>query len=539
MIKYVEFSGESSGDILVQAVGSPSSSLEKTASAQLHPEIKGFIDGLRPDNDRLYVLVNAMGAGEYYGSNVNGDYFSESELRKVKSLEGTPVGYNTFKTAGVYRHHKNKDPLKSMGKVKVAAYNEKMHRVELVVEIDREKAASLGHSDLVQSLDDGGHPSVSMGCKVKYDVCRICDNKSKTRADYCEHALEKMGQVLDDGRKVAVDNPDPVFFDISFVVVGADKTSYAMHKLASVKTCLSVDAAAEVGLVDPDTRKVAAQSKLSSFLKAVPAASEKITPSLTKNERRMSKDDLKALCKHAMADVCTTTASVGIVLAPEEYQYLVLTKLGYAKFADELFDSNKVFGAVSDMDTSLSFGASAEYSSDVFKIANTYIDDRSAFEPYISKRVLVKSASSITIPEQTAVENTLLSKIAAGYNGYRVTLLNKVASIVETITDRERDLVKRVAGDMFEDEFLVGSKTKMALSRDAAISSLGVLPLLYLYSAYVEKKGSAGERLNAVDNFVDKHPVFATSMAIGLARLGMGLKESGLAESGLARLFGV
>src|SRR6185295_11826397 len=45
---------------------------------------------------------------------------------------------------------------------------------------------------------------------------------------------------LPDGRKVAVRNDTPRFFDISFVFIGADKTAKVLAKLASVgnQVCL-------------------------------------------------------------------------------------------------------------------------------------------------------------------------------------------------------------------------------------------------------------------------------------------------------------
>ncbi|MFH1609363.1 MAG: LAGLIDADG family homing endonuclease, partial [Candidatus Bipolaricaulota bacterium] len=170
-----------SGDVLVQAFV-PEHGLAKTAATdRMHPEIRAFVEGLKSDKSKLYVLVNALGAGEFYGSNINGDYFEEAELSKDSDL----AGYKTFLKSGVYRHHQNKDTERSMGKVVCAVYNWTMHRVELVIEIDRAKAREEGHQDLVDQLDAGKNPAVSMGCRVKYDVCRICGNKSKTRADYC------------------------------------------------------------------------------------------------------------------------------------------------------------------------------------------------------------------------------------------------------------------------------------------------------------------------------------------------------------------
>ena len=83
-----------------------------------------------------------------------------------------------------------------MGRVILSCYNPIMHRVEFVLEIDRAKAAQEGHTGLVDSLDNGGNPAVSMGCRVKYDVCSICGNKSKTRGGLLHTHKEHDGKIL-------------------------------------------------------------------------------------------------------------------------------------------------------------------------------------------------------------------------------------------------------------------------------------------------------------------------------------------------------
>jgi len=168
---------------------------------------------------KTYILVLALGANEYYGPNRNGDGFRETELKRT---------YKTFEThAHVYRSHVNKDPKKSFGKVVRAFYNDRMHRVELVLEIDDAKAP-----DIAQKIQDHESVAVSMGCRIKFDVCSICGNKAPSRKEYCEHAKFKLNDILEDGRLVYVDNPNPVFFDISVVWRPADKTGYMLKKVA-------------------------------------------------------------------------------------------------------------------------------------------------------------------------------------------------------------------------------------------------------------------------------------------------------------------
>ena len=105
------------------------STLQKTAANEA---VAQYLAELLPKvvNGKAYFHINAMGAGEYYGANRNGDYFPEEQLLKY---------YPTFMSnpAHLFRHHINKDPSIANGKVIFATYNSNMHRVELIAEADK------------------------------------------------------------------------------------------------------------------------------------------------------------------------------------------------------------------------------------------------------------------------------------------------------------------------------------------------------------------------------------------------------------------
>jgi hypothetical protein len=236
-------------------------SMNKSAAPML-PQVQSYLEKLQPSPTKIYVLVNALGAGEYWGSNINGDWFPEASLIH----EGPVYGYETFYQAYPYKHHVNKDPSKSFGKVVLSCWNDAMKRVELIVEIDREKARQFGAEDVCDRLDKGMFPDVSMGCKVPYDLCSKCLDWEKyrkaqstfdpsrhrtvgaavlefhkrnpirglsvTRNDYCVHLKTMLNKILEDGTKIYAINDYPRFFDISFVFIGADKTAKVMAKLA-------------------------------------------------------------------------------------------------------------------------------------------------------------------------------------------------------------------------------------------------------------------------------------------------------------------
>ena len=536
MLKYFEL--ESTGpanEPLIKVVRPSKEFVKEAADDNLHPEIAKFVSGLTADTSKLYVLVNALGAGEYYGSNSNGDYFQEEDLIK----EAADSGYKTFLNAGVYRHHKNKDPKKSIGKVAFVVYNKRMHRVELVLEIDRGKAKLLGHGDLVKRLDDGQTPAASMGCKVKFDVCSICGNKAKTKANYCKCITELgMNHIKKDGQKVFVLNPNPRFFDISIVIFNADKISRAMSKLASAASLVesSADRAKRYNLQDTNSVAAAARLKIAEILKEVPTLLKKIIPG--SNEKTIPKKKLQKVATLAsFSDILQNTAALGIVLKPEEFQRLALEQLGRTKLANALDRKHQIFRPVQEIDRGLLTNAeSFDLSPQLLTEFQEYISARSAFEPFISKRVLTKEAADNTLAHSRGarlpIKSTELDSISAAYNGYRVDLLEHASSIAGA-AQNSLDVQTIFAEDLLEDCLL--GRTKLAGFGGAGAALLGLFPLAYLYGAYVKEKRAAGEKISATEGFIEQHPVFSASMAMGLGRLGIQLAKDGKMQKGLAK----
>ena len=315
MIKVAFFPGVSeAGQVVFPLFVSPKTDreFEKKAESIILPDVAKYIAGLKPLAGSQYVLVNAMGAGEYYSSNINGDFFPEAALIHCPdqwygvpdidklTAKNWPYGFPTFYNAHPFMHHRNKDPSRAYGEVELAAWNPRMKRVELVIRIDKDKCDKFGGTGVWDKIKMGMYVDLSMGCKVPFDTCSICldwdeyrkaqqtfDPKkhkyvgeavlayhkkliadrghgirglSITRKDYCEHARNNMNKILPDGRKVFVYNDYPRFFDISFVFIGADKTAKVMMKIASDSRIWSLpgaELAEHLGYVEEETTKAA------------------------------------------------------------------------------------------------------------------------------------------------------------------------------------------------------------------------------------------------------------------------------------------
>lgn len=147
--------------------------MTKTGSEALE-----YIKHVKPIPGKTVILVLAMTAGDYYGPNRNGDGWPEHPLEvngtKITADDVLPKHYHTFEDGHVFQHHVNKDPAKSIGEVLKSFYNWPMHRVELLLALDNEKAQKI-----IQKIENGDFPAVSMGCFPAGNLVTMADGTRK------------------------------------------------------------------------------------------------------------------------------------------------------------------------------------------------------------------------------------------------------------------------------------------------------------------------------------------------------------------------
>lgn len=323
---------------------------EKTASPAFD-----YIKNVLPQEGHTLILVNALGAFETYDDNRNGDAFparpymvgqratcghpkcAEAVGGWISDSETVIAHYKSFEKFGkVFKHHVNKDPLKGYGDVKQAFWNEKMQRVELLLDIINAK-----DPELVQQINDGQFPAVSMGCHVRWDVCAVCGHRAATRAEYCEHLAMKMRQIDPvTGRRHCALNPSPRFFDISIVRKPADPTGYMLKKVAHTYELRS---SAEQGeKVAAFERKQASIRKISDIQKELVGdiLAKKTTPDLElfrkyRNEilpgareafEPASNETLMAMGEYELPTATKTLAQKNATLTCEEFVRLLFFK---------------------------------------------------------------------------------------------------------------------------------------------------------------------------------------------------------------------
>jgi hypothetical protein len=483
------------GQVFAEAVlvSSRGGELEKTAGRR-HPAIEAFLAELRPDPKFQYVLMQPMGASEYWGRNINGDYFPEicldfdfkagdqsARIQQVvqrflapwgKGLPPFPIrefGFRTFEDALRYRHHVNKDPSIAYGDIPLAVWNPFTKKVEVIVRHWRDKARQLGAHEIIDDIDNGRPRQISMGCKVPFDVCTICGNISRTTDQYCTHLKHQMGHILPDGRVVAALNLFPRFFDLSDVIVPAASESGVLEKVAQVR-----------GTLPETSGKQGTDAETGDMTKRMPAKPEsRAAVAVSEQEEDIPPDVLE---RGSLAQLLTTLAALGVVLKPHEFQYSALVRRpgcgGAARllaqrrlcFLPDAAPRDPMPMSVQDFDPELALQAGPRI-----------LVIRSGMAPFFSERVLdvmSKTASASPRARQTYTEaEPLLRGLSGAYASYRAGL-EKIASLIESVDSKHPSLYRRLMGGPLLD----WQMTKAASADDYGLSGCS-LPV-YVHNAY-------------------------------------------------------
>lgn len=429
--------------------------MNKTASGTYSQDLMKVILNMKRSDDLYYVVINALGSHEIWGSNRNGDGFPASGLmnKSLRTDMGTinDFGFKTFEYyAHLYKHHVNKDPKKSFGKVIYAHWNPDIQRVELIVGINKSNG-----SDMIDKIEKGENVAVSMGCKVKYDRCSICDNKAKTRKTYCKHLTnymnhivtedlakawsKELGKIILPGAQVFAWNDFPRFFDISDVFVGADRSAYMLGKAAHIgNTYYSTDVAEALGVTDDHIDKLAMVSKKGEIEKQIGGAlgpndidgkvvamsnakvmkkalDAKVSKSIVA-EPLLPKNLLDSMAPLPLETIFSTMLGLGIFPKPAEVQRIIIVKAGHKGIADELDRNREVFD-YNDHSCPCQMNLNnSKFSDTLGKALAPFLASRSAFPSFLSPR-LTKEAEYNSIVGQdywnrpTSAEAVAQSKI--------------------------------------------------------------------------------------------------------------------------------
>jgi hypothetical protein len=435
-------------------------------------------------------------------------------------------------------HNCNKDPEKSFGQVKIAVFNPDMHRVELVLELDNQRA-----KEVLGRIEKGDYPAVSMGVKVPHDTCSICGKKSKKVSNYCEHLRNQMGLTLSDGRKVyAINDTDLKFFDISFVRIPADRTASVLAKVASVQPEIPSAVIAQEFLKASGIKESAINKIIDGTIASVDNDPKRL---IYASQQPIPKEELKeVLDKYSSAEIFSTMLGMRMMPTPMEFQYMVLSKGGKEDLAKTAEAEGRL---LMDIEEDPEIPADVNYNNFNDELAQKiahWAPGISLTIPHVIKRVLVKRAElasstpvAITInpgihaptlkrPEDSVynpTKNPLVPLLGLGalYIGYNALMSNVGLGEKSVATGGafEKFLLSKpwlipivlgaaAAGTVGVQE-LMFNKTAAVVRPHFLKRLLVSVPASYVYAGSQEAKLQQGQPITEFGDFIRRHPFLA------------------------------
>jgi hypothetical protein len=509
----------------------------------------GPVYNLEVDGSHTYIVGGQVVAN----SNKNGDIFPRSALAhdctavkigSVGSSHHGEYGYKTFLKAGRYKHHKNKNPEASLGKVVYAHWNPRMDRVELVSWIDTAKAP-----EITEQIDRFGNGddvklATSMGCKVPFDSCTVCLHKAATVKEYCRHLKTAMGRILPGGKIIGAINDYPFFFDDSFVLAPAAQEAGVTMKVANIGLVVpSAILALEVYGEDKESAL-----KASAMSKEVPAemrpmteaereevdeataAIESLMPALDATQPAISKKAMETLAQRPIDDVLRTASTLGILFTPEEFQKLALYSRGPTMAA--LADHYEAEGICFDPHDPRARELAAHHTPDLGAIDKIAVDvltevmpERSFWEPHFTDRVdriahdpmLTRKIAEhlcrkiVKEQEKIAIDSLEVAlPLALSYYIYRQGVGANISELDRLISKYPYLAIPMLGMTSKALAYAIGEPGRVTEKTADTTSLLGryIVPGFgpYLYSAELRRKEEQGYPLGPYESFVRAHP---------------------------------
>ncbi len=200
-------------------------------------------------------------------------------------------------------------------------------------------------------------------------------------------------------------------------------------------------------------------------------------PTLEKAEGDLPKETIEKMAEAGMPTALSTSASLGIVLKPHEFQRLVLVKMGEAQLADELDAHDITLPPTRSIDDTFAVVSLKDVTEKLAHLLVPFVPGRSIASSILEKRASVALRIGGTGRMMRPVRCELLEKIAELYNGYRQDLVKKAGRIDRSMIFNSH-LTTALGGENLVTAF-AGGKMKTAHA-----GVLGPESLAYLVGAH-------------------------------------------------------
>jgi hypothetical protein len=241
--------------------------------------------------------------------------------------------------------------------------------------------------------------------------------------------------------------------------------------------------------------KTAAHLKWADILKEVgpSKAVGRVAPLLQAAEPDLPTDLLDDLgTRPCLEESLATPTAMGMVLKPQEFQRMMLMRMGQGGLANELEHAGAVFPSCEGHRPICGSLMPHHVSGDIMDLLAPFLGERSYFGPVVRRRIIRIAVAKPRMSSPVELDTPLLTKIGQAYNWYRGEQLSMLTS-----PDRMKTAAK------------INPKT--GLTSGGAALVLGSVPLALMYSVYQAHQKNKGKDLGALEDFAAEHPWFVSA----------------------------
>lgn len=376
---------------------------------------------------------------------------------------------------------------------------------------------------------------------------------------YCDHMRYSRNQILPTGEQVCVINLRPSFFDISYVSVNADKSSFVLAKVAEARRQYAnenIDDEAEKladqvhspgdGIIDkevPDGEVIA-----DNFEDIKRYYLDNICPELYIHEAELPDELIDDLaCKHDLASIMSSFMGMGMFPHPREFQRIVMIQLGKDKELNraDIMGDYLSHSDIPEIDPDAPYNGDDligidpdKVDLDIMEALKDYFWERSGYrQPVIKRMFIVKKAAEpnrYLMPvdnhrRQRAIAPALLASLGSLYAVNALEGKKKFPDVLKDAKSLKSNktlaisLGSAIAASILLNKMFLPKKydplfdapytEKKAASTPVTVAKW-VGPTLgsFLWGGHVINKAQQGRPVTKIEKFVAQHPV-PTSIA--------------------------
>jgi hypothetical protein len=255
-----------------------------------------------------------------------------------------------------------------------------------------------------------------------------------------------------------------------------------------------------------------ADVKLAELLKQLPPVFTKVVHPLYRSEEPLPEKIIDMLASHPLSKSLSSTASMGIVLRPREFQKIILIRTGRPELADRLHSQRTCFCPCRGDDHAYAPRVS-DIVQDIVSALSGSLGSRSVLQPFISRRIIRLHVDGERRREPEVTEKTggVLDEVGREYARY-INGMTRLPSFLKAAVSRYGSNYDVFAAASYDPMAKAASITA-TIGREYVLPAMFIVLPTYLLAAKWHRRDQRGEDVGLMRRFVADNPL-ASSMGL-------------------------